>query len=107
MRGAATGVSRFHSAERLLQDRPKVVISDCQQRAETAGKRSLATRLYRTQIGIQLSAIDWIQSQSDDQPWIAFGFGYSRMPHAPTCQPRASKSGRREGRSTGYRNRLR
>ncbi|WP_218574473.1 sulfatase-like hydrolase/transferase [Halopseudomonas laoshanensis] len=57
--------------------------------SEESGSRQLevdnpATRLYRTQLESNF-AIDWIQAQSDEQPWmLSLGYSASHAPLQPT-----------------------
>jgi len=57
----------------------ELVISD-ESSSQRVGVDDPATRLYRTQLESNL-AIDWMQSQADDQPWM-LSLGYSAS-HAP------------------------
>lgn len=52
-----------------------------------------ASRLFRTQLESNF-AIDWIQSQSDDQPWmLSLGYSASHAPLQPTPASLAPESG--------------
>ncbi len=75
----------------------EVVISDADT-VQTLGVDDPATRLYRTQLESNM-AIDWIQAQSADQPWM-LSLGYSAA-HAPLQPAPASLSPQSGALDTG------
>lgn len=70
----------------------EVVISDANS-AQKLQVNDPATRLYRTQLESNF-AIDWIQSQSDDQPWmLSLGYSASHAPLQPAPASLAPEAG--------------